>query len=274
MNQSAEITELAPAIVAAQAAGLVVVAKNANTQTNSKYADLADIAAAVLPVLAEHHIAVLQFVGAIRSEAASLNVGQSKVTGPMLVVGLTTRIQHSSGQWMEQVGEFPLAPPPVSKAGNEILNWSQTYGLTLTYARRYALVAALGIAVGDDGDAQRLMSALREPTGPAEPQYDAHWTDFILGKWDGELIDGYKMPLGEMSDDDKSVLVKEKLYLKSPALTACIWDRADRMLHEKGLRYEDCPPEFPGDFRKLDHSGVKRFFNWASTAPADQGGIP
>lgn len=267
MDQSPEIDKIAPALVDAQAEGLVVVAQNKNSQTNSQYADLADIAAAVLPILTRHGIAVLQFVGAIRSEQTMINVGQDKKPGDILVVGVTTRIQHISGQWLEQAGEFPLAPPPVSKSGNEILNWSQNYGLTLTYARRYALVAALGIAVGDDRDAQNLQSALRE-AGDQAPKYETHWSDLIRGQWDGELIEGYKVPLGEMSDEEKAELVRQKMHLRSPALVAFLWDRADRLLAEKGLSYADRPSGFPDDWRAMDASTVKMFCAWAKTAEA------
>lgn len=279
MNQSTEIDKIAPAIVDAQAAGLVVVAANKNSQTNSQYADLADIAAAVLPILTQHGIAVLQPVGKIRHEQTMINVGHDKVPGVILVAGVTTRIQHASGQFIEQEGEFPLGTPPVSGKGSEILNWSQTYGLTLTYARRYALVSALGIAVGDDRDAQNLQSALRDASEASDnqaPRFTAHWSDLINGKWDGEMIDGYKLPLGEMSDEEKAELVRLKVYLKSPALTACLWDKADRLIYDKRLSYEDRPKEFPADFRDMDHGTVKMFFNWAKTAeakPANDGEV-
>lgn len=271
MNQSPEIDKIAPAIVDAQAEGLVVVAANKNSQTNSQYADLADIAAAVLPILTQHGIAVMQFVGRMRHEQTMINVGHDKIPGVILVAGVTTRIQHASGQFIEQEGEFPLATPPVSGKGSEILNWSQNYGLTLTYAKRYALVSALGIAVGDDRDAQNLQSALRESAEASDnqaPRYQTHWSDLIRGLWDGEFIEGYKMPLGEMSDEEKASLVLQKMHLKSPALVAFLWDRADRMLAEKGLTYADRPTGFPDDFRDMDAHQVKAFCAWAKTAEA------
>jgi len=52
---------------------------------------------------------------------------------------LTTRLMHSSGEWLE--GEWPLNP---------VKNDPQALGAASTYARRYSLMAALGIATEDD----------------------------------------------------------------------------------------------------------------------------
>lgn len=252
MNQSEQINELSPAIVAAQAAGLIVVARNKNSQTNSQYADLADIATSVLPVLSDHKVSVLQFIGSIRQE------------GEIHVFGVTTRLLHASGQYLEQIGEFPLASPPVSKSGNQILNWSQNHGLAITYARRYALVSALGIAIGSDDDAQKLLSALQ--TGPGqEPVYAPHWSALIRGKWDGELVEGYKTPLGEMSTEEKRELIRMKLHLKSPALAAFLYDSASSILDECGMIYEDAGHSFPSDPMDMTPGEIGALFTFAKS---------
>jgi len=119
--------KIAAALVAAQA-DLRNPGKDkvANTGTYSyRYADLASILDLVRPILAKHCLAVLQDV---RMEE-----------GRLLIF---TRLLHSSG---ESLDFGPLA-------GSVGSSWQQTGG-GITYARRYALQAALGIAADEDDDA-------------------------------------------------------------------------------------------------------------------------
>lgn len=61
-------------------------------------------------------------------------------------VGLTTRIFHESGQWVEDT----VIVPATDVKGT---NASQKLGASITYFRRYALCAAFGIAGDKDVDA-------------------------------------------------------------------------------------------------------------------------
>ena len=115
------------ALVAAQA-DLRNPAKDrtANTGTYSyKYADLASILDLVRPVLAKHGLAITQDV---RMEDCRLLIH--------------SRLIHSSGECLDF---GPLA-------GSVGTSWQQTGG-GITYARRYALQAILGIAADEDDDA-------------------------------------------------------------------------------------------------------------------------
>ena len=60
------------------------------------------------------------------------------------VDGVTTRLLHRSGQWIE-TGPTPLVAP--KQAG------PQEVGGAITYSRRYSLLAALSLAGHDDDDA-------------------------------------------------------------------------------------------------------------------------
>ena len=98
----------------------------ANTGTYSyTYADLPAIIDHVRPVLAKHGLGISQDV--------------LMEDGRLLI---RTRIIHSSGECLEF---GPLA----GSVGGE---W-QKVGSGITYARRYALAAALGIAADEDDDA-------------------------------------------------------------------------------------------------------------------------
>ena len=117
---------LAAALVAALA-DLCVVDKGrtANVGTYSyDYADIADVIRLTRPALKEHGIVALTPV-------------HDHGTG----LAVTVKFVHVSGETMD-LGPFPFPH------GRD----AQATGSMVTYHRRYALVAALGIAAGDDDD--------------------------------------------------------------------------------------------------------------------------
>ena len=119
---------IAPALVAAQLE-LTNPPKSskANTGTYSyTYADLPTILDHVRPVLGKHGLAVTQNV--------AMTDGRLEVF---------TTLHHTSG-------EFLTFGPITGTSGG---NW-QALGSAVTYARRYSLTAALGIAGEEDDDAQ------------------------------------------------------------------------------------------------------------------------
>jgi ERF superfamily len=81
---------------------------------------------------------------------------------------LTTTLAHSSGEWVSS--EWPVCPM------SDIAS-AQRMGTALTYARRYALFALVGIAGEDDLDAPDL-DAGASPAGalPRSPDYSARPT--------------------------------------------------------------------------------------------------
>jgi hypothetical protein len=94
--------------------------------------------------LGRHEIAIVQST-AIDKEAG--------------VIRLHTALVHSSGEWM--ASEWPVCP--VADAGSP-----QRMGAALTYARRYALFALVGIAGEDDLDAPDLNAvSMPDPGRPA-----------------------------------------------------------------------------------------------------------
>ena len=98
-----------------------------NPHFRSKYADLGNVIAACVPGFAAHNITYWQGI-------------RHKEIGPVLV----TMLIHVSGETLEDDG-MPL----LNKKGD-----MQGLGSALTYARRYGLLAAAGIApVDDDGNA-------------------------------------------------------------------------------------------------------------------------
>lgn len=100
------------------------------------YATLPAILDLVRPILAAHGLAVTQDVAI--------------ADGALMV---TTTLRHVSG---DRVDFGPI----VGRAGAD---W-QALGSAITYARRYALTAALGIAADDDDDAQATKPVTRSST--------------------------------------------------------------------------------------------------------------
>lgn len=88
-----------------------------------KYADLATIVETVKKILSEYGLCVSQ----------TINTSEHGHT-------LTTMLGHSSGQYIESKCHIPMADDVKSWGGN------------ITYVRRYALTAILGISTDEDTD--------------------------------------------------------------------------------------------------------------------------
>lgn len=139
------MSKLSAALVAFQAECPSVNFDKKNPHFNSRYASLAAILKTVGPVLARHGLAAVQFPVSLDGK-----------------VGCTTRIVHESGESMEGTLLLPLTK-----------NDPQGAGSAITYARRYGLSGALGIAVDDDDDgnvASASSAAVERPMRQAEPR--------------------------------------------------------------------------------------------------------
>lgn len=122
MNHSEQINELAASLAKAQ--GQIEGAKkdSANPFFKSKYADLASVWEACRMQLSSNGLSVTQ-------------CPEESENG----IAIETMLLHSSGQWIKS--RYTM---PVSKLD------AQAVGSAITYARRYALSAIVGIAPEDD----------------------------------------------------------------------------------------------------------------------------
>jgi hypothetical protein len=98
-----------------------------------RYASLASGLDIVRKALGQHEIATVQ------TTAIDQDTGQ---------IRLTTLLAHASGEWISS--DWPVCP--INETGNP-----HRMGAALTYARRYALFALVGIAGEDDLDAPDLL---------------------------------------------------------------------------------------------------------------------
>ena len=123
MPQSESIKELATALSKVQGELTYAKKDSANPFFKSTYADLESVWDACRSLLAKNGLSVIQMPG-------------NYFEGRMWLV---TKLCHTSGEWIEQ--EMSV---PVQKAD------PQGAGSALTYMRRYALAAVVGVVQADD----------------------------------------------------------------------------------------------------------------------------
>lgn len=154
MNKSDDINELIGALSKAQGIFSSARKKRANNFLRSKYADLACVLDACREGLAENGLAVSQI----------LSMEGEKVS-------LTTLLGHSSGQWVSSILILPAAKPSTKELPETKPN-AQELGTSLTYMRRYSLMAILNIAQDDDCDDDDAEGAVRPCRQEPKPYKD------------------------------------------------------------------------------------------------------
>ena len=125
-DMSAEINGIGKALCALQAQ-LTPVGKNANGH-NYKYSDLPSLIEHVKPAMAACDLSYTQ-------------TGEILPDGSQALV--TTLYHFPSGQWVR--GRFALTTQE-----QKGINHNQAFGSSISYMRRYALAALLGVAQSDD----------------------------------------------------------------------------------------------------------------------------
>jgi len=167
---------LAAAFVAAQA-HLTHVVKNKTGQARGatyKYADLADLVEMLRPLLHTHGLAF-----------QSIN---APATGGALV---KTRLLHESGEMIESEGTFVPASDLITRSTGEVTPaGSQQYGSAYTYARRYDLIAFLGIAADDDDGAAAMNAQAKRVQASVNPDLTSVQEAALISK----LVEGGMSP--------------------------------------------------------------------------------
>jgi len=116
--KSEQINELAKALSVAQGAMFGAKKESANPFFKSRYADLGSVWDAIRKPLSDNGLSIVQTVDGDR---------------------LVTILMHGSGQWIDS--SYPITAKD---------NSPQAIGSALTYARRYALAAIVGVYQTDD----------------------------------------------------------------------------------------------------------------------------
>lgn len=190
MTTSPNLDLVAAALVLAQQAMLPLIKDSANPFFKSKYADLQAVTEACYPALQANGICVIQ-------SAESMGA---------LGINIKTRLQHSSGQFIET----ECAIPP---AGQD----PQKYGSAVTYGRRYGLQAAVGLAaIDDDGEGamnRAPAKIAKQAVKPIAKPFDdeAMVEKIVAAFWQQTTLDGLK---------EKMAKAKTTAYAQHPKIVA------------------------------------------------------
>ncbi len=193
---SSEIGELAKALAAAQGEMTAAAKDASNPHFKSRYATLASVWDAIRGPLSRNGLSVSQVL-------------ETPDAGPGVIV--RTILLHTSGQWICSRYVMPI-PDKLTP---------QAVGSAITYARRYALSAIVGIAPNDDdaGHAASVTPARQEEPKPAskpeppvtdKPQLYAplvaflnefHWPDSHKKEFAARLLQPYEVTVPELIKD-------------------------------------------------------------------------
>lgn len=170
MQTSEQIDQLATALAKAQGSMHGALKDSANPFFKSKYADLESVWTACRKALSENGLSVVQSTSGVENGVA-----------------VTTTLLHASGQWMRDT--LPLHPKDVSPQG---------IGSAITYGRRYALAAMVGVYQTDD-DAE----AAQGRQGPTQDDVRAMAKKF-RDAFDAD-VDGRMLEVHEEANRDKEL---------------------------------------------------------------------
>ena len=142
-------------------------AKKDSKGFNYNYSDLTGVIETAKPALNKHKLSVIQLVGQVDSNKN---------------IGLTTLLLHDSGQYFRSYMNMPLV-------GMKGSNQAQEAGATISYMRRYAYQAIIGMAsedsdgVPDTKNVQDKSASNLKPNPPKEKMPDQVELDF----WKNEI---------------------------------------------------------------------------------------
>jgi len=186
MNKSESIKELAAAL--AKAKGVMSGAKkdSANPFFKSTYADLSSVVDAIRDAFASNGLSYVQCVEPSDKDE----------------VRVETTLLHSSGEWIA-CGVLAL---PVSKHD------AQGFGSALTYARRYSLSAAVGVAPEDDDGNAASKCQAPAPQRPATPPPEAIKAKAAQMKADSAAAAKVNKPVREVIEGTATVVAGDPSF--------------------------------------------------------------
>lgn len=186
MDTSETINELATALAKAQGVMGGALKDAANPFFKSKYADLESVWSACRKALSDNALAVMQTTDWVPEQG----------------VRIITTLVHSSGQWMR--GVLPILAKDQTPQGT---------GSAITYARRYALAAMVGVyQTDDDAEAAHGRGRPITPHGDAYKETDLEKAQEMANKFKDALRVGidqavYDIHLKCVDDSDFYIAV-------------------------------------------------------------------
>ena len=189
LNASENLADLAAALCAVQGELKPAIKQADNPFFKSKYVDLPGVWEAIRPLLSKNGLSVVQTFTA-------------SADGPTIV----TTLMHKSGQWVSS--ELFLKPAKSDPQG---------VGSAITYGRRYALAAMVGVVADEDDDGnaasqggQAYTAKVSAPFVPCSPENAAKLSEYAKIKIGSDAIEKAfsKYDVKRVEDLDDSVAVK------------------------------------------------------------------
>jgi ERF superfamily protein len=208
-RSSESVAALASALAKAQAelinpekslTATIRTGRPGEVERSFRYAPLSSGLDIVRKTLGQHEIATLQTTAI--DQAAGM-------------VHLTTTLAHASGEWI--ASDWPVCS--IAETANP-----QRMGAALTYARRYALFALVGIAGEDDIDAPDLCAGPNAPSSRAPERTlqpaDSHSPGQPQGRGNGRRRDSAKSETRVILDPAQSAQLRDKLLIEVETLAS------------------------------------------------------
>lgn len=159
MNKSESIKEIATALCKFQGSVEKIKKTAENPFFKSKYANLADILDIIRQPLSENGLSFVQF--------------------PKGTHELETMLMHISGEWMAET--YTMTPTK---------NDPQGLGSVITYQRRYALGAILGLNIDEDDDGNKASQPVaKQIMNEKHANWEKAKEAFLSGKTTIEMIE-------------------------------------------------------------------------------------
>lgn len=191
MKMSAEVNEVFAAFSAFQHE--VTDVKRDTAALKHKYATLDQVLHVSRQLLASHGLGVTQLIGNCSGEH----------------VEIETIILHKSGQFFSTKMMFAMGKIPLNSSGRESINMAQFVGLNISYARRYGLLAILGMTQ-EDNDAEIPQQKVQQKTYAQRPQHsqEIDVRKLSIAQLHG-LIKQYEVPVDKIDKIKEHYSVKD-----------------------------------------------------------------
>lgn len=183
-NRSTELKELFAALSKAQGEMEVAGKKSTNPYFKVKYADLAEIVRASRPYLAKHGLSVIQQILS-NSDGGSI---------------LHTILAHASGEWISS--QMRILPPKADV---------QALGSYITFLRRYAYAALVGIVSSEEDDDGEIAVATERELFAKGPATDYKPKNESFDRVSKDQLDELEYELVNYADIAEEVLSKMQI---------------------------------------------------------------
>ena len=213
MMQSEHIDMLATALAKCQLEIQGAEKDSVNPFHKSKYADLHSVRQACREPMGKNGLSFVQLTQTLDDKLM-----------------LVTILMHSSGQWIKGI-----LPVPLPKAD------AQTLGSSLTYCRRYALSAMVGVSVyDDDGEAAQkpVREAEKQQMQVSEQAKEPDFEDLMAGL----TSVGCTQPKAVVSNFVSFSAEKNKVSIADVVVSAC---RSEAMLKKFAAKVDIWQKEVP-----------------------------